>query len=290
MSDSPTTQHEIATHERVRGDIPILSIVIPAYNEEAWIARLLDRLVAVQLRCRREIIVVDDGSTDGTQAAVEPFLEDGHVRFVKLAKNSGKGSALRAGFALAVGDFVLVQDADEEYDPRDIPAIIEPLLEGRAKAVYGSRVINEHCRGHRRHTNPFWWGGRSLTVLSNLLFWKCRISDEPVCYKALRMDLLRTIPLRCTGFEFCPELTAKLSRRGIAIYNVPIRYSPRSVATGKKIRSKHFFEAVWTLMRYRIFSDHGPIADFQPDAPELEFDSGEQSPTPPSLMPLHFLG
>lgn len=240
-----------------------MTIVIPAHNEERSIAPLLTRLLDVELPCKREIIVVDDGSTDGTVRELEPYLKRGEVRLLRHENGcKGKGTALRTGFAAATGDFIIVQDADEEYDPRDIPALIEPLLDGRAQVVYGSRTINEHCRVDRRWTNPYWYGGRSLTVITNILFPGCAVTDEPVGYKAIRTDLLRTIPMRCTGFEFCPELTAKVLRRKIPIYNVPIRYFPRSIAEGKKIRAWHWFEAVGVLLKYRFVSDHGPIADF----------------------------
>ena len=270
-----TTQKKASSRRRATPKL-MLSIVVPAYNEEKSIARILKRVLEVELPCKREVIVVDDASTDRTREELEPFIDAKDIRYVRLEKQSGKGSALRAGFSVAKGDFVIVQDADEEYDPRDYPALIEPLIDGRARVVYGSRVVNEHCRTQRRWTNPFWYGGRTLTLLANLLFPKCSISDEPVCYKALRMDLLRSIPLRCTGFEFCPELTAKLSRRGEAIYNVPIRYYPRSVAAGKKIRAYHWFEAVWVLFKYRVFSDHGPVADFDPVPVSVAEDSSSK--------------
>lgn len=276
---SPELANDIV--ERIRGRVPTLSIVIPAYNEEKTIHRLLDRLFAVPLPCRREVIVVDDGSKDNTRLALQTYIDQGLLRYIKQPRNMGKGMALRAGFQIATGDFILVQDADEEYDPRDIPSIVEPLMDGRARVVYGSRVINEHCRGHRRLTNPFWWGGRTLSWIANILFFPiCNVSDEAVCYKAFRADVLHTFPLRCTGFEFCPEVTAKVSRRGIPIFNVPIRYSPRSVIAGKKIRARHWFEAVWWLLRFRLSADHGPIADFHRPTPELSMDTGPQEPSP----------
>ena len=268
------TQPNSTESQRAAANAPLLSVVIPAYNEERTIARVVRSVLATEIPCRMEVIVVDDCSTDSTGMEIEPLAASHAVRYLRLRENSGKGAALRAGFAVARGTFVLVQDADEEYDPRDYPALLEPLLDGRALVVYGSRVINEHCRPGRRFTNPYWWGGRTLTLIANMLFWPCRISDEAVCYKVVRTDILRTIPLRCAGFEFCPELTAKLSRRGIPIYNVPIRYSPRSASEGKKIRARHWLEAVGTLLRYRLTSDQGPIADFVASPPLTESDSG----------------
>mgnify|MGYP000961325841 CR=1 FL=1 len=272
-----TAHTALTPDERLRGRVPMVSIVVPAHNEAAFIARTLRAVLDVPLAIKREIIVVDDGSTDKTRDEVLPFTLDARVRYLRLERASGKGSALRAGFRVARGDFILVQDADEEYDPRDIPALIEPLVDGRARAVYGSRVINEHTRLQRRWSNPFWWGGRSLTLISNLLFWGLCISDEPVGYKAVRTDLLRSIPLRCKGFEFCPELTAKLARRGVKIYNVPIRYVPRPVSAGKKIRPWHWFEAVWTLVKYKLGAGIGPIADFDPAPPKVTEDSATRA-------------
>jgi len=245
----------------------MLSIVIPALNERASLPRILARVLDVDLPCKRQIIVVDDGSTDGTLDAISAILRDNaDVMALRLPKQSGKGSAIRAAIPHVSGDFMVIQDADEEYDPRDLPCLVRPLIDGRVRAVYGSRVINEHVRRQRRYTNPFWYGGRALTLLANLLYPVCRISDEPVGYKLVRMDLMRTIPLRCTGFEFCPELTAKLSRRGVRIFSSPINYSPRSMSAGKKIRPKHFFEAVWTLIKYRFKRDHGKEDQLVADA------------------------
>jgi len=278
-------------HERLAGRIPVLSIVIPALNEVATIERILRRVIDAPLPCRKEIIVVDDGSTDGTATAIQRFVDAGHVRVLRKAKRSGKGSAVRAGIAVATGDFVVIQDADEEYEPRDLATVVLPLVEGRAKAVYGSRIINQHFNRGLRWLNPFWWGGRSLTLITNLLYPSLHISDEPVCYKAVRLDLLRSIPMRCTGFEFCPELTAKLAKRGVKIWEVPIRYFPRGVKQGKKIRARHWFQAVWWLLFHRVASDAGPIADFHPAQPEgVISDTGRVAPLPhawdPMLVPM----
>lgn len=263
LFDLPDPAH-MTVDERISGRKLTLSIVVPAYNEENTILRLLSRLFAVPLPCPAQVIVVDDGSRDRTVEILRPLEAEGRLQLIVQPRNLGKGAALRAGFAAATGDIILVQDADEEYDPRDIPLLVEPILDGRAKVVYGSRTINNHCFGKSQLLNPFYWGGRSLTWVANALFRTCRITDEAVGYKIIRRDLLATIPLRCTGFEFCPELTAKVSRRGVPIYNLPIRYVPRPRSAGKKIRPRHWFEAVWTLLKYRLVSDHGPVADFHP--------------------------
>lgn len=286
----PSVAADADDHERLAGRIPVLSIVIPALNEQATIERILRRVIDAPLPCRREIIVVDDGSTDETPNLVRRFVDSGQVRLLRKQSRGGKGAAVRAGIAVATGDFVVIQDADEEYEPRDLATVVLPLVEGRAQAVYGSRVTNQHFNPGVKWLNPFWWGGRSLTLISNLLFPSLHISDEPVCYKAVRMDVLRTIPMRCTGFEFCPELTAKLAKRGVKIWEVPIRYSPRSVKQGKKIRARHWFDAVWWLLFHRFASDAGPIGDFNPGPPEgVVSDSGPVKPLPhdwdPALVP-----
>lgn len=227
-----------------------VSIVIPVYNEKPTLAEVLRRVLAAPLpdRCEREVIVVNDGSTDGTGAALERFRR-AHQSIVThhSTRNEGKGAALRAGIARATGDIVLVQDGDLEYDPRDYRALLQPIVDGRAAVVYGSRFANG-VRGMRAAN---WIANRILTIAANLLF-DARITDEATAYKAFRADLLRGIPLECRRFEFCPEVTAKLRRLGIAIAEVPIAYHPRSVEDGKKIRYTDGFAALWTLLKFRF--------------------------------------
>ncbi len=234
---------------------PELSIIIPAFNEEAMIGQLLAKLFAINFPCDFEVIVVDDGSHDQTRERVLPFMKHNQLRYLRSQANAGKGYALRLGFAVARGNFIIVQDADLEYNPRDILRVIAPLRQGKAFAVFGKRIFRTVRPAWR---SPFWWGGKTLTLLSNVLFPGYPVADEAVCYKAFKRELLHSIPLRCKGFEFCPEIRAKLARRKVAVYTVPIRYTPRSISEGKKIRFRHWFQAVYTLLRYRVISDHGP--------------------------------
>jgi glycosyltransferase involved in cell wall biosynthesis len=223
-----------------------LTVIIPAYNEEKTIARILEKVFAVDLPVEREVIVVDAASSDRTAEAVE---QTGFpVRLVRLIRKSGKGTAVRRGIAVSSGDAVLIQDADCEYDPRDYPALLEPLINGRAAVIYGSRVLKKDNR-----YSYFWayFGGRVLSWWTNLLFGS-HITDEATGYKLFDARLIRSLGLRCRGFEFCPEVTAKVLRRGVKIVEVPISYYPRSKAEGKKINVWDGLFALWTLLRLRF--------------------------------------
>jgi glycosyltransferase involved in cell wall biosynthesis len=227
-----------------------VSIIVPVYNEKPTLAEVLRRVVAAPLPagCDREVIVVDDGSSDGTASALDECGRE-HASIVLLhsSRNEGKGSALRAGIALASGDIVLVQDGDLEYDPRDYVSLLQPIVDGHADVVYGSRFLNG-VAGMKRAN---WVANRILTLTANVLF-AANITDEATAYKAFRASVLHQIDLRCRRFEFCPEVTAKLRRLGARIHEVPIRYCPRSVEEGKKIRVTDAFHAMFTLIRYRI--------------------------------------
>jgi glycosyltransferase involved in cell wall biosynthesis len=228
----------------------MLTIIVPAFNEAAAIAELLPRVTDAPFE--KQIVIVDDGSTDGTVAAVEEWRasrESGDaVELLGHAANRGKGAAIRTGLATATGDVVLIQDADLEYDPRDYPRLIEPILRGEADVVYGSRYL-------RRENRLPWTANRLCVHLLNLMVrvLYCRkITDEATCYKAFRADVLRRMDLRCERFEFCPEATAKVCRMGLRIHEVPIRYDPRTVREGKKIRWRDGIEAIWTLLYWRF--------------------------------------
>ncbi len=228
-----------------------ISILIPVYNESRTLPQVLDRVRNAPLPagCEREIIVVDDGSTDGTAAILRGYAETNLVIGHYAPSNAGKGAALRIGISLATGDVILTQDGDLEYDPRDYAALIEPILAGRSEVVYGSRFLG-------RTLGMAWknrLANRILTSAANILY-SAHITDEATAYKAFRADLLRAIPLRCRRFEFCPEVTAKLRRMGHRIDEVPIGYNARGIAEGKKIRARDGFEALWTLCRYRLWS------------------------------------
>ncbi len=224
-----------------------LSILIPAYNEASTLAALVERVRTVELPLEREIILVDDGSTDGT-ADIARSLADSATRVLFHERNRGKGAALRTALAQANGDFVLVQDADLEYDPKDYARLLEPLLDGRADAVYGSRFL-----GGPHRVLLFWHylGNAFFTLLTNLLY-NVNLTDMGVCYKAFRTEALRAIPLESDRFGFEPEVTAKACKRRLRLYEVPISYSGRTYAEGKKITWKDGLTYLWCLLRYRI--------------------------------------
>lgn len=229
-----------------------LSVVIPAYNEGPTIERILNKVVAVKLAMNLEIIVVDDGSKDDTSAVVSAWAArqtDPRLKVKVIRKeNGGKGTAVRRGIDESTGEYVIIQDADLEYDPNDYPALLAPMVAGETDVVYGSRILGPDKPGSLK----FYLGGRFVTWATNLLYWS-NISDEPTCYKLFRGDLIRGLPLTCKGFEFCPEVTAKLLKAGHKIVDVPIRYYPRSIAEGKKIRSKDGLIALWELLKWRFW-------------------------------------
>lgn len=221
-----------------------LSVIIPVYNESRWITTVLE--MVKQVGIPKEIIVVDDGSTDGTREMLLGLAADPLVRVIFHQKNQGKGAAIRTGVQHAVGEYIIIQDSDLEYDPADYPALLEPLKKGRANVVYGVRPDRPQ-RGFY-----FFMGAKFLTWLTNFLY-GCNIRDEATGYKVFRSSLLKRIPLQCNRFEFCPEVTAKVCRMGEAIHEVPISYEPRAKGAGKKIRWRDGLSAIWTLMRYRFF-------------------------------------
>jgi dolichol-phosphate mannosyltransferase len=227
-----------------------LSIIVPAYNEAGTIGRVLESLEAVDFPIDHELVLVDDASLDGTREILAAFCKSRtRARLVVNAENLGKGLSLRRGLAEAQGDIVIVQDADLEYAPRDIPALVRPIVEGRADAVYGSRFLNRRWPQKMAFQN--WVANRTLNVTANLLY-GARLTDVACGYKAVRTDLMRSLRLRCRGFEFCFEVTAKLKNRGVRIDEVPISFEARTRKEGKKIRHKDFFVAFWTLLRYAI--------------------------------------
>jgi glycosyltransferase involved in cell wall biosynthesis len=225
-----------------------LSVIVPVLNEERTLRQILDRLLAVPVV--HEAIVVDDGSTDRTAAIVEEYVARANgpqVVLLKHEKNRGKGAAIRSGLVAVTGEVVTIQDGDLEYDPADFVPMLEHFEKG-ARVVYGSRLLGRNTFSYKR----FYYGGRLLSVLSNLLY-GLRITDEPTCYKMFETGLMRRMDLECDGFEFCPEATAKAARLGAEIIEIPISYSPRSLAEGKKIRWWDGVIAIWTLLRYRFW-------------------------------------
>ena len=227
-----------------------LSVIVPVFNERNTVVEVLRRMRAVELPdgIEREIIIVDDGSNDGTRDVLRQ-LGDSTVRIVLHEGNRGKGAAVRTGLALASGDYVLIQDADLEYDPDDWPRLIAPVMRGRARVVYGSRFTGER----RNMLFLHWVGNRLLSLVTNMLY-NTTLSDMETCYKLVDRTLLVELGLRCNRFDIEPEITAKILRRRIRIYEVPISYMGREVDEGKKITWRDGFAALWTLVKFRVGS------------------------------------
>ena len=225
----------------------LLSVVVPVYNEAATVEAVIERIRAANLPC--EIIVVDDGSTDGAREVLKRMSAAEGLTVVFHEHNQGKGAAVRTGFQNATGDFLVIQDADLEYDPREYRLLVQPILEGRANVVYGSRF-----RGGPTKTMFFMHmlGNRFLTLVTNILY-DTILSDMETCYKCFRAEVIQDIPLRARGFELEPEMTAKVLKRGHRIYEVAISYTGREFDEGKKINPwRDGLKAVWTLIKYRF--------------------------------------
>jgi len=225
-----------------------LSVVVPVFNERNTLVEILRRMRAVELPegVEREIIVVDDGSDDGTRDVLNQ-LGDSTVRVIMHERNQGKGAAVRTGFRNATGEYVLVQDADLEYDPEDWPDLLSPVLRGRSRVVYGSRFTGER----RNMLFLHWVGNRFLSFTTNVLY-NTTLSDMETCYKLIDRTLLDNMKLRADRFDFEPEITAKLLKQGVRIYEVPISYTGREFEEGKKITWRDGFAALWTLVKYRF--------------------------------------
>jgi len=234
---------------RNQGDRTVkLSIIMPVYNEVDTLSEILSQIRAVELPgIEKEIIAVDDGSTDGSRDLLEKEAEAGDLQIHFHEKNRGKGAAVRTAIEHASGDIILIQDGDLEYDPRDYPTLLRPIIEGRVDIVYGSRFL-----GPRKAMN-FWHmvGNKMLTLTTNILY-NAILSDMETCYKVFRAEIIKDIPLHAKRFELEPEITAKVLNRGNRIYEVPISYYGREYEEGKKISWRDAPIAFWTLIKYRF--------------------------------------
>ena len=227
-----------------------LTVIMPVFNERTTVAEVIRRMRAVELPLTLQIIAVDDGSSDGSDKVLGA-LEDSTVRVIRRKENQGKGAAIRTGLAEARGDLVLIQDADLEYDPNDWPRLLEPILRGKARVVYGSRFT-----GERKNMLPLHWiGNRLLSLVTNVLY-QSTLSDMETCYKLFDAQVLEGLTIVSNRFDFEPEITAKVLRRGHRIYEVPISYAGREPDEGKKITWRDGFGAMRALVKFRFTRDY----------------------------------
>ena len=224
---------------------PLLSVVMPVFNERDTIEEIIRRVLAVKMRI--ELIVVDDRSTDGTTAILERLQQERGFVLLRQPRNGGKGSALRRGFAAVTGDIVIIQDADLEYSPDEYPQLTELICTGRADVVYGSRFLGRH----RVFLLTHYMGNRLLTFIANVLY-NTMLSDMETCYKVMRTDVLRSFTLESNGFGIEPEMTAKIFKRGYRVYEIPITYAGRGYDEGKKITWTAGLGALWVLLKFRF--------------------------------------
>jgi len=221
-----------------------LSIIIPVYNEKNTILEVLNRVEKVDAGMKKEIIIVDDYSTDGTREILKKLTK---YKILYHDKNMGKGSAIRTGLRHSTGDILLIQDADLEYKPEEYPVLLKPILDGKAEVVYGSRFLQKH--------KPRYWlnyqGNKLISLITRALFFQ-KITDMETCYKVFKADVIKRIKLKAKRFDFEPEITAKIMKKGYKIYEVPISYKCRSYAEGKKITWKDGLAALWHIIKYRF--------------------------------------
>ena len=242
MTQPASTLERTAT--RMPAD-PLLSVVMPVFNERNTIEEIIRRVLAVRMRI--QLIVVDDVSTDGTTEILERLQKEHGFLLLRQPRNGGKGAALRRGFQAVTGDLVLIQDADLEYSPEEYPLLTELIVTGRADVVYGSRFLGRH----RVFLLTHYMGNRLLTMIANVLY-NTMLTDMETCYKVMRTDVLRSMELRSNGFGIEPEITAKVFKRRYRVYEIPISYDGRGYDEGKKIGWRDGVVALWVLLRYRF--------------------------------------
>jgi len=231
---------------RTNPQAPLLSVIVPLYNEAATVLAALERVLAVPVP--KQVIVVDDGSTDGSGDLVRDFAgEHPQVEVFSHETNRGKGAAIKTAIPYLRGEYTIIQDADLEYDPREFPKLLEAARQHGARVVYGSRILGGRLISYRR----YYWGGRLVSLVASILYGQW-ITDESTCYKLFETPLLRSLPLREERFGFCAEATALVRRLGHRILEVPIAYNPRSMEEGKKIRWSDGVRALWVLLKYRF--------------------------------------
>ena len=239
-----STPAKIAKHRAPLAD-PLLSVVMPVYNERPTIEEIVGRVLAVPLRI--ELVAVDDASTDGTREVLEALARERGFELLRQEKNRGKGAAVRRGIAEARGDVIVVQDADLEYSTEEYPELIDLIVRGKADAVFGSRFIGRH----RCFLFTHYLANLFLNLVTNVLY-NTTMTDMETCFKAVRAEVLKGLDLKSNGFGIEPEITAKLFKRGARVYEVPITYEGRDYSEGKKISWKDGFPALWTLIKYRF--------------------------------------
>jgi glycosyltransferase involved in cell wall biosynthesis len=246
MTDADAALHESSEPKTYES----LTVIMPVFNERTTVAEVIRRMRAVDLPVTLEIIAVDDGSSDGSDKVLGA-LEDSTVRVLRHEKNKGKGAAIRTGMGEARGDLLLIQDADLEYDPNDWPKLLDPVLRGKARVVYGSRFT-----GERKNMLPLHWvGNRMLSLVTNVLY-SSTLSDMETCYKLFDSEVLEGLTIVSNRFDFEPEITAKVLRRGHRIYEVPISYAGREPDEGKKITWRDGFSAMRALIKFRFTKEY----------------------------------
>ena len=222
-----------------------LSIIIPVYNEKDTILEILKRVENVDLSLEKEIIIIDDGSVDGTKEILKKL--EGQYKILYHSKNQGKGAVLRTGFKQANGDFTLIQDADLEYDPKEYHQLLKPLIQNKADIVYGSRNLKDNPRFKK----SYYWGVLFISWLTNILYGS-NLTDVYTCYKVFKTPILKEMDLESNGFEFEEEITIKALKKKLRILEIPINYSPRSLKEGKKIKWWDGVKAIWAMLKYKI--------------------------------------